>query len=41
LRINLFQSQASRTHKREVAWQPTMSGTFHVPERFGLLELVR
>lgn len=41
LRMNLFQSQASPTHKRAVAWQPTMGDTFHVPEKFGLLELVR
>jgi hypothetical protein len=40
LRVNFFQNQASPTHGRVVAWQPTMSNTFHVPERFGLLELV-
>lgn len=39
LRINLFQHQASPAHQRDVAWQPPMSDTFHVPERFGLLEL--
>lgn len=40
-RVNFYQSQASPTHGREVAWQPTMSTTFHVPEKFGLLELAR
>jgi hypothetical protein len=41
LRVNFYQSQASPAHGRNVAWQPTMSGTFHVPERFGTLELVQ
>jgi hypothetical protein len=36
-RINLFWSQQRGA---KVAWQPTMSHTFHVPERFGLLRLV-
>jgi hypothetical protein len=36
-RINLFWSQREGA---KVAWQPTMSQTFHVPERFGLLRLV-
>jgi hypothetical protein len=35
-RINLFWSQRMGA---KVAWQPTMSQTFHVPERFGLLRL--
>jgi len=35
-RINLFWSQRQGAR---VAWQPTMSTTFHVPERFGLLRL--
>jgi Carbohydrate family 9 binding domain-like len=40
LRINFFRSQGPRSNRKEVAWQPTMSETFHVPERFGLLRLV-
>jgi hypothetical protein len=36
-RINMFWSQQQGA---KVAWQPTMSHTFHVPERFGLLRLV-
>ena len=39
LRINLFRSQGS--HQQAVTWQPPMSKTFHVPERFGLLRLVK
>ena len=40
LRINLFRSQGPGTNRHEVTWQPPMADTFHVPERFGLLELV-
>jgi hypothetical protein len=36
-RTNFFWSQQDGAN---VAWQPTMSDTFHVPERFGLLVLV-
>ena len=35
-RVNLFWSQPKGA---KVAWQPTMSHTFHVPEKFGLLRL--
>jgi len=37
LRINMFRSQGKQA--QEITWQPTMSKTFHVPERFGLLKL--
>jgi hypothetical protein len=37
-RVNLFRSQGP-DHKL-IVWQPTMSDTFHVPERFGILKLV-
>jgi len=40
LRVNFFRSQGPRSNRKEIAWQPTLSGTFHVPERFGLLRLV-
>lgn len=40
LRINFFRSQGPLSNRKEIAWQPTMSETFHVPERFGLLQLV-
>jgi hypothetical protein len=41
LRINLFRSQGPGPNRHEITWHPTMAETFHVPERFGLLELVR
>jgi hypothetical protein len=39
-RVNLFRTEGPPDHAKEILWQPTMSKTFHVPERFGLLELV-
>jgi hypothetical protein len=39
-RANLFRTEGRPDHTIEVLWQPTMSETFHVPERFGLLKLV-
>jgi len=39
LRINLFRSQGPPPHQA-ISWQATMSNTFHVPERFGLIRLV-
>jgi hypothetical protein len=39
-RINLFRSQGPTPNRVEVVWQPTMSHTFHVPEKFGLLRLI-
>lgn len=41
LRINLFRSQGPGSDRHAIAWQPTMANTFHVPERFGLLKLVK
>ena len=40
LRLNLFRSQRPAEHVQEITWQPPMSKTFHVPEKFGLLKLV-
>jgi hypothetical protein len=40
LRVNFFRSQGPSSNRKEIAWQPTMSETFHVPERFGVLRLV-
>jgi hypothetical protein len=40
-RINLFLSQGPPERHKALCWQPSMSDTFHVPERFGLLRLVR
>ena len=39
-RVNLFRTEGPRDRSVEVLWQPTMSETFHVPEKFGLLKLV-
>jgi hypothetical protein len=39
-RINLFRCQGPPPDRTKVEWQPTMSDTFHVPEKFGLLRLV-
>lgn len=41
LRINLFRSQGPASDRHEITWQPPMANSFHVPERFGLIELVR
>ena len=41
LRINLFRSQGPVSSRYEIAWRAPMSDTFHVPERFGLLELIK
>jgi hypothetical protein len=38
-RVNFFRSQGPLASRKDIAWQPTMSDTFHVPERFGLLRL--
>ncbi len=40
-RVNFFRSQGAPPNRKDLAWQPTMSETFHVPERFGLLRLTR
>ncbi len=40
LRINLFRSQGPAASRVQITWQPTMSTTFHVPEKFGILRLV-
>jgi hypothetical protein len=40
LRLNLFRSQGPPEQRHEITWQPPMSKTFHVPEKFGLLKLV-
>ncbi len=35
-RLNLF--RCDRANKALLAWSPTLNGTFHTPERFGVLE---
>jgi hypothetical protein len=39
LRINFFRSQG--TKPVEVCWQPPMQASFHAPEKFGMIKLVR
>ena len=39
LRVNLFRSQGPGPSRHEITWHPPMADTFHVPERFGVLEL--
>lgn len=40
-RANLFRSQGPPEHKQDIAWKAPMTDTFHTPERFGKLELVK
>ncbi len=39
-RVNMFRMQGPAPDIKSIVWQPTMKETFHVPERFGQLELV-
>lgn len=41
LRINFFRCQGPKATRHFIAWQPPGSDTFHVPERFGTIKLVR
>lgn len=41
LRVNFFRSQGAPPDRQLLAWQAPMGESFHVPERFGRLELVR
>jgi hypothetical protein len=38
-RINFFRVEGADPQRKYAAWQPPMSETFHVPERFGILKL--
>jgi hypothetical protein len=38
-RANFYRTDGPPQRSQEITWQPTMSKTFHVPERFGLLQL--
>ena len=40
-RINLYRSQGPTTDLQQIMWRPTRSDSFHVPERFGILKLVK
>jgi hypothetical protein len=41
LRINLFRCQGPVSRRHYIAWRAPMRDSFHVPERFGTLKLVR
>ena len=38
-RLNMFRTEGAAPNTKSNLWQPTMGETFHVPERFGQLEL--
>jgi len=38
-RVNLYRTEGQPHELKEIMWQPVMSNSFHVPERFGLLRL--
>jgi hypothetical protein len=40
-RANLLRSQGPPDRRKSIAWKPPMSDTFHIPESFGRLELVK
>jgi hypothetical protein len=40
MRINLFRGQGPPSRRHALAWQAPMKDSFHVPERFGLIQLV-
>lgn len=40
-RANLYRSQGAGEQNKAIAWQAPMTSTFHTPERFGTLKLVR
>ncbi|MFB3826704.1 MAG: carbohydrate-binding family 9-like protein [Bryobacteraceae bacterium] len=39
LRVNLYRCQGAAPDRKYIAWQPTRSRTFHVPQSFGTLRL--
>ena len=41
LRINFFRCQGPTSTRHYIAWQAPMSESFHVPERFGIVKLVK
>jgi hypothetical protein len=40
MRINFYRCQGRPPNRKYIAWQPTHSSSFHVPEAFGSLRLV-
>jgi hypothetical protein len=41
MRVNFYRCQGAEPGRKYIAWQPTNAKTFHVPESFGLLRLVK
>ena len=39
-RVNFYRIEGAPPNRRFLAWQPTNSASYHVPEAFGLLRLV-
>ena len=39
--VNLFRSQGPPERRKQIAWKAPMAATFHTPERFGKLELLK
>lgn len=39
MRVNLYRCQGADPNRKYIAWQPTHSRSFHVPEAFGRLQL--
>jgi len=40
-RANFYRLQGPPPNRRMIAWRPTMQPTYHVPEAFGILRLVK
>ncbi len=40
LRFNFYREQGPPARRVEIAWQPTMQRSYHVPECFGILKLI-
>jgi len=41
LRVNFYREQGPPAQRVEIAWQPTMERSYHVPRQFGTLRLTR
>ena len=41
MRVNFYRIQGPGPKRKHIAWQPTNSATYHVPESFGTLRLAR
>jgi hypothetical protein len=41
LRVNFFLSEGAGANHEQITWQPTHSPSFHVPEVFGKLKLMK